>query len=200
LQDLFTAPGPNVPRRNYGVLTWLGSSWLRLTGWKTEGQLPNLSQAVVAVAPHSSNWDFVHAIAFVFAAQLRVGFLGKHSLFKGALGVFMRWVGGVPVDRSKPTGVVDAITQHLNKTGSGWFAWSPEGTRTPGSSYKSGFYRVAKDANLPIMPVYFNYRTKRIGFLPPILPTLEIDAGVAQIKALLVAHGCRKDHHEQNHQ
>ncbi|HMN64347.1 MAG TPA: acyltransferase, partial [Burkholderiaceae bacterium] len=76
-------PGPRVPRRHYGVLRNAGLAWLRVSGWRIEGEIPDLARAVVAVAPHSSNWDFVHAVAAVFALGLRVSFIGKHTLFRG---------------------------------------------------------------------------------------------------------------------
>lgn len=93
-------PGVNVPRRHYGLLHRAGRAWLRCSGWRIEGDIPDLARVVVAVAPHSSNWDFVHAIAAVFVLGLRVSFIGKHTLFRGPFGPILTWLGGIPVDRA----------------------------------------------------------------------------------------------------
>ncbi|RPH60411.1 MAG: acyltransferase, partial [Burkholderiales bacterium] len=157
-----------------------------------EGKLPDLARAVVAVAPHSSNWDFVHAVAAVFALGLRVSFIGKHTLFRGPLGRFLTWLGGIPVDRARPDGVGEAVQAHFAGGGPLWFGVAPEGTRRIGAPFKSGFYRVAKAAAVPIVPVYFDYRRRVIGILSPHAAHLPVDEGVAAIRAQLLAHGHRR--------
>ena len=185
-------PGPRVPRRHYGVLRNAGLAWLRASGWRIEGEIPDLARAVVAVAPHSSNWDFVHAVAAVFALGLRVSFIGKHTLFRGPLGRFMAWLGGIPVDRARPDGVVEAVLARFAAGGPLWFGVAPEGTRREGASFKSGFYRVAQAASVPIVPVYLDYRRRVIGILAPFAPTLPVEEGVAAIRERLLAHGARR--------
>lgn len=185
-------PGANVPRRDYGLLRRVGLAWLRYSGWRIDGEVPDMARAVVAVAPHSSNWDFVHAVAAVFALGLRVSFIGKHTLFRGPLGRFLTWLGGIPVDRARPDGVVEAVQGHFAGGGPLWFGVAPEGTRRTGAPFKSGFYRVAKAAAVPIVPVYFDYRRRVIGILPPRAAHLPVDEGVAAIRELLLAHGHRR--------
>lgn len=185
-------PGPRVPRRHYGVLRNAGLAWLRTSGWRIEGEIPDLGRAVVAVAPHSSNWDFVHAVAAVFALGLRVSFIGKHTLFRGPLGRFMAWLGGIPVDRARPDGVVEAVLARFAAGGPLWFGVAPEGTRREGAPFKSGFYRVAQAASVPIVPVYLDYRRRVIGILAPCAPTLPAEEGVAMIRERLLAHGARR--------
>ncbi|MCO5105928.1 MAG: 1-acyl-sn-glycerol-3-phosphate acyltransferase [Burkholderiaceae bacterium] len=185
-------PGPDVPRRHYGVLRHAGLGWLRASGWRIEGEIPDLSRVVVAVAPHSSNWDFVHAVAAVFALGLRVSFIGKHTLFRGPLGRFMAWLGGIPVDRSRPDGVVEAVQARFARGGPLWFGVAPEGTRRTGAPFKTGFYRVAQAAGVPIVPVYLDYRSRVIGILPPRMPWQPVDEGVAAIREQLLAHGKRR--------
>jgi len=98
--------GPNVPRRRNIVLAWAGGAVLRLMRFRVEGEVPDLAKFVIAVAPHTSNWDFVVGAAVMFALELRVAFIAKHTLFRGPFGAVIRWMGGVPVDRSSAHGVV----------------------------------------------------------------------------------------------
>lgn len=184
--------GVNVPSRDYGALRRAGLAWLRCTGWRVEGEIPDLARAVVAVAPHSSNWDFVHAIAVVFAIGLRVSFIGKHTLFRGPLGRFMAWLGGIPVNRARPDGVAEAVQARFSRGDPLWFGVAPEGTRRQGAPFKTGFYRVAKAAGVPIVPVYFDYQRRVIGILPPSAAHLPVDEGVAAMRDLLLAHGKRR--------
>lgn len=185
-------PGANVPRRDYGPLRRVGLAWLRASGWRIEGDLPDLPRVVVAVAPHSSNWDFVHAVAAVFALGLKVSFIGKHTLFRGILGRFMTWLGGIPVDRGRPDGVVEALQVRFARGDPLWFGVAPEGTRRAGAPFKSGFYRVAQAAGVPIVPVYIDYRRRVLGILAPRAANVPVDEGVEAIRALLLAYGRRR--------
>lgn len=184
--------GGEVPRRNYGFLETAGCIVLRKLGWRVEGEFPDLPRVVIALAPHSSNWDFVIGAATVFALRLRVAFIGKHTLFTGLLGHFMRWLGGIPIDRARPEGLVDAMVAEFARRDKLWLAIAPEGTRTCGAQFKSGFYRIAKAVGVPVFPVYFNYRRKVIGLLAPIQPDLETIQGVEAVRKLLGQHGARK--------
>ena len=181
-----------MPRRHYGLLHRAGLAWLRCSGWRIEGDIPDLARAVVAVAPHSSNWDFVHAIAAVFVLGLRVSFIGKHTLFRGPFGAIMTWLGGIPVDRARPDGVIEAVAQRFARGEPLWFGVAPEGTRRHGAPFKSGFYRVAQTAGVPIVPVYLDYRRRVIGILPPRAALLPVDEGVAAIRQLLLTRGRRR--------
>jgi 1-acyl-sn-glycerol-3-phosphate acyltransferase len=191
--SLLPAIGPQVPRRSYGIGHAIGQSWLALAGWRIEGDLPDVPRVVVAVAPHSSNWDFVHALAAVFALRLRVAFIGKHTLFAGLLGRFMHWVGGLPVNRGRPEGIADEVAHALRAADAMWLGVAPEGTRAAGAAFKSGFYRIALAAQVPILPVFIDYRRKVIGILPPLLPREPVDEGVAVVRTLLLGHGCRRE-------
>ena len=186
------ALGPAAPHRDFGLMRKLGVAILRRAGWNLEGEFPDLPRVVIALAPHSSNWDFVIGAATVFALRLRVAFIGKHTLFTGLLGHFMRWLGGIPVDRAHPEGLVDAMVVEFARRDHLWLAIAPEGTRTHGAQFKSGFYRIAKAVGVPVFPVYFNYRQKIIGLLAPIQPDLETAQGVEAIRQLLQHHGARK--------
>ena len=182
-----------APRRRYARwLAALGRGWLRLAGWGVEGEFPDVARCMLAVAPHSSNWDFVHGVAVVFGLGLRISFFAKHTLFVGPFGRFLSWVGGLPVDRSRPHGFVDDTTAAFVRAQPLWFAITPEGTRTRVARFKTGFYRIALAAGIPILPVAFNYRRRRIVLLPLVAPREPVEGNVAELEKLFEQHGARR--------
>ncbi|MDP1673792.1 MAG: 1-acyl-sn-glycerol-3-phosphate acyltransferase [Burkholderiales bacterium] len=185
--------GPAVPRRAYGPLALIGRLVLRAMRWRAEGCFPDSSRLVVAIAPHSSGWDFVIGAAFLFTLGLRVSFIAKHTLFFWPLGPFLRWLGGIPVNRARPEDLADAMAAEFGRRGQLWLAITPEGTRTPGARFKSGFYRIAKAAGVQVLPVYFNYRRRVTGFLPLVETGGEVAAGVEAVHQQLLQHGARRD-------
>ena len=181
-----------APHRAYGLLGSVGRGWLRLNGWRVVGEFPNVPRCVAAVAPHSSNLDFMHGAAVVFSSGLRVSFIAKHTLFSGALGPFMRWMGGMPVDRARPNGLIEAMTEVFARPEPVWLAITPEGTRTQVKGFKSGFYRIALSAGVPILPAVFNYDERALILLPLVIPHPDVERGVAEMEALFRAHGARR--------
>lgn len=167
MQDSLNMPeiGNNVPRIGGNFTFWLGCKVLKFKGWKMEGQFPNLGKMVACVAPHTSNWDFVVALGTAFALRLRISFLGKHSLFKGALGWWMRKIGGIAVDRSAPQGLVQQVADVFARQNM-VLGVAPEGTRKKVEHWKSGFLHIARAANVPVLLVYLDYKKKVIGFGP----------------------------------
>lgn len=184
--------GTAVPRRNYGWLRALGRWVLKAMRWRAEGDFADHPRLVVALAPHSSNWDFVVGAAFLFVLGVRVAFIGKHTLFRGPLGAFMRWLGGIPVDRSRPEGFAEAMATAFNSRDQLWLVIAPDGTRRHGAEFKSGFYRIAQAANVPIFPIYLNYRRRTTGFLPVLDADMDVAAGVEHVRHLLYSHGARR--------
>ena len=176
-------PGPRVPRRGGPVRAFLGRTMLRLMGWRVGGPLPDLPKAVITAAPHSSNWDFFVGIALVFALRLDVRFLGKAELFRGPIAPLMRWLGGLAVDRRRPEGLVDQSVAMFSGREQLLLAVAPEGTRKPVTRWKSGFYRIAVAAGVPIVPGYFDNRARRVGFGAPLYPTADSEADLAALHA-----------------
>ena len=177
-------PGPRVPRRGGRLRAAVGRLMLRAMRWRAGGPVPDLPKAVIIAAPHSSNWDFFVGIALVFALRLDVRFIGKAELFRGPFGPLMRWLGGLPVDRKRPEGVVDQTVARFAAQERLLLAVAPEGTRKPVPKWKSGFYRIALGAGVPIIPGYFDNRNRAVGFLPPFHPTGEMDADLESLHAL----------------
>lgn len=168
--------GPATPRRGNFFSALAGRFILRLRGWGFEGSVPNVSKAVIIVAPHTSNWDFLVGVAAMFAMGLRSCFLGKHTLFKWPLGSMMRWLGGVPVDRRSARGVVDETVQLFAATDHLILGLSPEGTRRSVDRWKTGFYWVAFKAAVPIVPVAFDYNRRLIRFGELFDPSGDLEA------------------------
>ena len=175
--------GAAIPRRNSAALRFLGRALLAALGWRVAGEVPNIPRMVIGVAPHTSNWDFIVGVAAMFALDLRIDFLGKHTLFRGPLGVFMRWIGGIPVDRSNPKGVVAEAVDAFGRVERRVLAIAPEGTRTRGAPFKSGFLRIARGANVPVVLATLDYGERCVRFGPTFMPGEDIDAELARTEA-----------------
>ncbi len=163
--------GDALPRRGNWITYGISKAAFRLTGWRFEGTFPNLPKMVVIVAPHTSNWDFFVGLMAMFGMGMRGTFLGKHTLFRWPIGIFMRWLGGVPVDRSSSHNVVDQTVDYFRKRERMILALSPEGTRKKLPAWRTGFYYVAKGAGVPIVPVSFDYPKRLITIFAPLLPS-----------------------------
>jgi len=140
-------------------------------GWRFEGALPDLPKFVVIGAPHSSNWDFVVAMAAILALGLRLTILGKHTLFRGPLAPLMRWCGVIPVDRSRPNGIVGDSVAALAAADRLVIGLAPEGSRTPSATWKTGFWHIAKAAGVPVVPVALDYGRHCIRIGEPFMPS-----------------------------
>lgn len=179
--------GPSVPRRGGPFRAAAGRALLRLLGWRIDPGLPDLPKFVAIAAPHSSNWDFIQAIGLMFALRIDVRFIGKAELFRWPLGPIMRRLGGIPVDRNHPQGVVEQTIAAFDAHEKLVVALAPEGTRKPVTSWKTGFYRIAVGAGVPIVPGYFDNRRRAMGFGPPFHPTGDADADLAELRAFYAA-------------
>ena len=160
----FQPPYP-VQFRGSGLARWL----LRLLGWRVDFQGLPTQQGVIVVYPHTSNWDFPIAILLKWALGIPVMFWGKDTLFRIPLfGAWMGWLGGVPVSRASPQGVVEQMTALMKqKKALGqyfWLALSPEGTRRLTGGWRSGFYRLALEAGVPVGLAGLDYSRKRLVF------------------------------------
>lgn len=144
----------------------IGRFVLAVMGWRVEGEVPNLPKFVIAVAPHTSNWDFVVGLATVFALDLRLAFLGKHTLFRWPFAGAMRWVGGIPVDRSSSHGVVAQSVDAFSHVERRILVIAPEGTRKHVAQFKPGFLHIAHGANVPVMLATLDWQAHCVRFGP----------------------------------
>jgi 1-acyl-sn-glycerol-3-phosphate acyltransferase len=157
---------------------------LRLQGWQVQGSLPpEAVKAVLIAAPHTSNWDLPYTLMVAFCLRLRIHWLGKASLFRGVAGPVMRWLGGIPVDRSKSNNLVAAAAAVIVAAqGSLQLVIPPEGTRGKTRHWKTGFYFIALQAQVPIVLAYMDYARKVSGLGPVFVPTGDVEKDMAEIK------------------
>lgn len=148
-------------------LFWL--LYKTITGWKITGRIPcELKKAVIIVAPHTSWRDVVVGLMARSVLKLKTAkFLGKKELFNGPFGFFFRWMGGIPVDRSASKNMVEQVVELFNKEEALLLGLSPEGTRKKVERLKTGFYHIAKKANIPIIMCGFDFKKKEIIFTEP---------------------------------
>jgi 1-acyl-sn-glycerol-3-phosphate acyltransferase len=162
--------GPSFPRRGTAVSRILAGRLLALLGWRIEGELPDCPKFVIIVAPHTSNWDFLIGILAMFAKGLRASWLGKHTVFRFPVAPVLRWLGGEPIDRTSPHGTVGTAVDLFRNRPQWVLGLSPEGTRRRVDRWKTGFYRIAVGAGVPIVPVTLDYSTRVLGVGSPIVP------------------------------
>lgn len=168
--------GASLPRRGNAFSRWLGRTGLALLGWRVEGELPDLPKMVLIGAPHTSNMDGVIALGTLMALGLRATTMIKDSAFKGLLGVVLRWFGAIPIDRRSPKGVVEQAVDAFNASARMILLIAPEGTRAGAPEWKRGFYRIAHQAGVPVVPAVCDYRHKLIRFGTAFTPSGNYEA------------------------
>jgi 1-acyl-sn-glycerol-3-phosphate acyltransferase len=175
--------GSNLQRAHGRFAAWLGRLSMGLTGWHFEGEVPDVRKMVLIVAPHTSNWDFPVGLQAKFALRLGGTFIAKHTLFRWPLGILMRVLGGLPVDRSAAAGLTGEVVRALRGADRMTVILTPEGTRARVEQWKSGFYRIAHEAGVPILPVGFDYPRKVIFFAPLFHPTGNYEKDLRLLRA-----------------
>jgi 1-acyl-sn-glycerol-3-phosphate acyltransferase len=180
------------PRAHRPLFPALGRAALWLSGWTIRGGLPELPKFVIIVAPHTSNWDFPVGVAALFALDLDAHWFGKDSLFHGPMGKILRMFGGRPVRRESPEGVVAEMAAAVRAEPHFILALAPEGTRKKVAHWRTGFYRIAEAAGVPVVPVWFDWSRHEIGFHPPICMSGNLESDVAALQALYRPEMARK--------
>ena len=176
---LFRTPVVNTVLRSFSVF------FLRATGWKIEGILPaGATKCVFIAAPHTSNWDLPYTLMVAFVLRLDIYWMGKHTLFRFPFGPLMRWLGGIAVNRAQSTDLVGMSAQALrDATGPIQLVIPPEGTRSKTRYWKTGFYYIALNAQVPILMAYMDYERKVSGIGPMLHPTGDIAQDMLVVKA-----------------
>ncbi len=153
------------------MLSFLSKLILKAFGWKIEGKYPdNVKKFIIAVIPHTSNWDFILGLLVRKALKKDIKFLGKSSLFKPPYGWLFRMLGGYPVNRKKSTKLVDAVVDIFNKKESFVVTLAPEGTRSKVERLRTGFYYIALGAKVPILLTAFDFEKKEVRFMELFYP------------------------------
>lgn len=158
----------------------------RLRGWRVEGHPPPAVKRCIFVAvPHTSNWDFIAFMGIADANNVTPAFMGKDALFKWPMTRFMREMGGVPVDRSAPRGVVRQVVDEFAKRDEFMLVIAPEGTRKATSKWKTGFYRIAMKAGVPLVCGFADNERKIAGLGPAVMPTGDYYADMEKLFGFL---------------
>ena len=173
---------PNMPQLRPSIATGICRWLLGVFGWRMVGELPDVAKLVVIAAPHSTNWDVIWGLLFKIGLRMDVHFIGKREAFVWPLGPALRAFGGIPVDRSAAHGLVGEMRRQFAERERFWLALAPEGTRKKVQKWKTGFWHIAREAGVPILPVYFHYPEKTVGLGPLFHPTDDVAADMARIR------------------
>ncbi len=156
---------------------------LKIIGWKAIGRPVENARFVLIGAPHTSNWDFPLMLLVVLKLRLKVYWMGKNSLFPFPVGWFMKWLGGIPVDRSRAHNLVDQTVTQYQENPEMIVLVPPEGTRSKVKEWKTGFYRIAVNAQVPVLMGYVDVSKKEAGLADFFHPTGDIDVDMPAIRA-----------------
>ena len=172
------------PRAHRRFLPAIGRAMMRITGWRFVGALPELPKFVIVIAPHTSNWDFLAGLWALFALDLKTEWFGKDTLFRPPLGFLLRMIDGRPVRRDSPEGVVAAMAAVVRAEAQFALTIAPEGTRKSVGHWRTGFYRIAELADIPIVPVLLDWGNRQIRISAPVYPSGNLEGDVAKVQAL----------------
>lgn len=160
----------------------IGHLWLKTYGWRVENRVPDVEKCVIIAAPHTSNWDFPFTIAVASALNLDFYWLGKHTMFENVFGPLLKNIGGIPIDRRTRGNYVEQIADFIQEKDRIALALAPEGTRSKVERWKSGFYHIARTANVPIVLGFLDFENKVGGLGKAIWPIGTKDDVLGQIR------------------
>jgi 1-acyl-sn-glycerol-3-phosphate acyltransferase len=179
------------PRRKRSILSRIVRRIIlaiyRWRGWTLDGHLPDIPKFVIAGAPHTSNWDFVFFTGATAAEGIEPAFMGKHTLFKGVMRNFMLDMGGIPIDRTQRANVVEQVADEFARRDRLALVIAAEGTRSSRGEWKSGFYNIARAANVPIVPAWVCNTRRIVGFGPAIIPSANYGETLLEIARFMRA-------------
>jgi 1-acyl-sn-glycerol-3-phosphate acyltransferase len=186
---LSIAQNNQSPQSGNAFSKWIGRTVFSLMGWQLNGAFPSEKKYVICIAPHTSNWDFVVAVALLLATGLKVSFLAKHSLFIWPFSMLLHKIGAIGVNRASAHGVVGQMVEQFNHQDKLILAIAPEGTRATVKQWKVGFIHIAHGGQVPILPMAFDYAKKQIvvGSLIDLCGDIETD--LTTVKAFYLGIG-----------
>lgn len=184
----------DLPRHNFTLVKPIAAQCLKFIGWKVRGKFPEQKKIILIVAPHTSNWDFFIAMLVMFALDIKVTFLGKHTIFVWPVNRLLRSLGGVPIERSSSHGVVKQMSNLFEEREQMILGLAPEGTRSKTRDWKRGFLHIALASNVPVVPISLDFKKKEVEIKPAQVVSSDMDASLAKIKALY-SDVCAKNPH-----
>jgi|TARA_B100001971_G_scaffold45865_1_gene40764 1-acyl-sn-glycerol-3-phosphate acyltransferase len=142
---------------------WLGQLVLKITGWRVEGNVPDNKNMIIIGAPHTSNWDVLFLLSAAYSFRLSIHWLVKDTWFVPGIGSILAFLGAVPVDRSRATFTVTRLAERIKNSDGLPLVVPPAGTRSYTKYWKSGFYRIAQEADVPVVCGFLDYSNKVAG-------------------------------------
>jgi 1-acyl-sn-glycerol-3-phosphate acyltransferase len=155
---------------------------LRLFGWRSVMVWPPEPKGVIMVYPHTSNWDFIIGMLFKIGNGLPANWIGKAEMFPPPFTGLLKCLGGIPVDRSRAAGFIEALVEEFRSRDWMWVAIAPEGTRTRTDHVKSGFHQIAVAADVPVALAYIDYATRTVAIDTYLRMTGDRDTDMARIR------------------
>lgn len=155
---------------------------MKLFGWTVVGRVPDSKKMIVIAAPHTTNWDFIFLLGAAYSFRLGINWLGKNTLFPPVLGTFLKFLGGVPVDRSRNTNLVQTLAESIEQAEDFTLIIPPAGTRRKTEYWKSGFYQVALATQMPLVCGYLDYDKKIAGLGLSFIPTGDVTSDMNRIR------------------
>ena len=176
-----------VPRTHGALVANFGRLALTVIGWRIEGDFPDCAKFVMIVAPHTSNWDVPVGLLAKFALRLECRFIAKHSAFWWPLGMLLRALGGIPLNRAAASDFVDDTVRIFREREKLVLIITPEGTRARVERWKSGFHRIASASGVPVVLVVFDYGRKVVRLGPAFPATSDYDGDITKIQSHITA-------------
>lgn len=165
------------------LLGWISKIYFKIAGWELVGDKPPFDKYIFIVAPHTSQRDFLFGIMFCAIKGIKPRVLVKKEAFFFPLGIILRWMGGVPVDRKSNQHLAEQMIEQFNASKEFALVIAPEGTRKRVTRWKKGFYHIARHANVPIVMAYMDYKTRRMGVGPSMMPSDDYNEDIQKIKS-----------------
>ena len=164
------------------ILRGISLIGLKLIGWRAIGEPLQHQRCVLIAAPHTSNWDFPLMLMIVLKLRLRIYWMRKHTLFPFPVGWLMKWLGGIPINRAASHNVVNETIRQYSENDELIVLIPPEGTRSKVDRWKTGFYHIANNANVPILLGYVDAKNKAAGFADFFTPTGDLEKDMSEIR------------------
>lgn len=164
------------------VFYFIAKAGLAAFGWRVAGRLPKLKKFILIAAPHSSNWDFVFFLFAIFKFQAPVHWMGKHTMFLLPFRHLLQRLGGIPIDRTRKGNTVGTMAREFKTADRLIVTIAPSGTRQRVTRWKSGFYRIAVAAEVPIVCGFIDYKKRIVGIGPVVTPSGNMDADMKEIQ------------------
>ena len=179
------------------IVIFMGRLLLKIFGWRVEGAVPEMNEnenLVLIAAPHTSNWDGIFGFAAIIGLDAKISYFGKYTLFnQPILGRFLKYMGGIPVDKNNPgSGLVKEAIANMEKLKGSLIAMAPEGTRSKTEQWRTGFLRIAEAVDARIFVAAFDFNTKRIVLDKFFKPSEDMQKDLDNLKAYYTQYGAKR--------